>query len=89
MIRKTIVRAIERTTIQAYKAEKVDGKPQFVELEAVTVFGKVNDKEAQRAVVAAHGKGAMAGDFESVSESYEISVEDFIAAATKIEQEQN
>lgn len=92
MMRKTITRTLIRTTVNAYRIEKdSNGKPKVTNVEPLTVWGKVTEKEAKKALAEMHGKEAnvMVANIESVEETYQISIDAFVANATKVETENN
>lgn len=85
-MRKTIVRTIPVSKIKGYTVRVENGKPVAEELEPVIVVGKANDKEALKALQAEYGKGKAitVGEIEVSEDTYEITVSDFIAHATKV-----
>ena len=86
-MRKTLVRTISTSTISAFKLSMVDGQPTIENLEPVTVLGKVNPEQALKALKAEYGKNSavQVGKIEVNEDTYEISVEDFVKYATKLE----
>lgn len=87
MMRQTITRTLTRTTISAFAVSMVNGKPETQEVEPVTVWGKVTDKEALKAVKEKHAGNVFVGEINSVDEVYEIAIDVFVANATKVENE--
>lgn len=86
MMRKTICRTLTRATITAYRIAKVDGKPTVEQLEPITAWGDVTEKEAEKLVVQTYGKGTILNAVELVKETYQIDVDKFVANAMKVEQ---
>lgn len=87
MMRKTICRTMATSTINAFTLEMVDGKPTVKNLPTITVMGKATEKDALKALREIHGKNKSitVGSIEVTEDTYEISVDDFIKCATKIE----
>ena len=87
MMRKSIVRSLATSKIHAYKLTVKDGAPEVVNLPIIPVTGKVTEKDALKAVTKEYGKDSAVtiGKIETEEEMYEISVEDFIKYAHKIE----
>lgn len=87
-MRNTITRKLVETTINGYTIEMENGKPAVKDLEPVVVFGNVTtERQAKRALVEKHGKDVniLVGEIKSEEVQYEISVEDFIKNATRID----
>lgn len=87
MMRKTIVRTMATSTINAYMLKVVDGVPTVENLEPLTVMGKANEKEIMKALKEKYGKDApvSVASVEVQEDTYEISVEDFLKYAKKVE----
>ena len=86
MMRKTIVRTMATSTITAYTIEMVDGKPEAKALDPVTVMGKAKEKDALKAIKEVHGVTAVTiGEIQIDEATYEISVDDFVKYAKKVE----
>ena len=87
MMRKTIVRTMSTSTINAFKLTVENGQPKVENLEPLTVMGKATDKEALKALKDKYGKNAPVtiASIDVQEETYEISVDDFMKYATKIE----
>lgn len=86
MMRKTIVRTMATSTINAYKLTVENGQPKIENLEPLTVMGKATEKEALKALKDKYGKNApvtIAG-IDVQEDTYEISVDDFVKYATKV-----
>lgn len=87
MMRKTIVRTMSTSTINAFMLDVVNGKPEVKNLEPLTVMGRVTEKDAIKALRDVHGKNApvTVANIDVKEDTYEISVEDFLKYATKVE----
>lgn len=86
MMRKSICRTMATSTINAYTVEIVDGQPVAKALDPVIITGKAKEKDALKAVKDAHGVTAVTiGKIEIEEATYEISVEDFMKYAKKVE----
>lgn len=86
MMRKTIVRTLTTSKVEGYRTIMKEGKPDFECLEAVSVVGKVNEKEALKALEEKHGKGnIMVSNVSFDSATYEITVDAFLANAKRVE----
>lgn len=87
MMRKTITRTLTRATVTGYTVEMTNGKPDVKPLDPVTAWGKLTDSEAEKVLLTAYGKDAkpIVGGVEYTDETYEISIDDFVSLATKIE----
>ncbi len=86
MMRKTIVRTMATSTINAFKLEIVNGKPEAKTLDPVTVMGKAKEKDAMKALKEKYGNlnGITIGSIDVSEDTYEISVEDFVKYAKKV-----
>lgn len=86
-MRKSITRTMSTSTIKGFMLEIVEGNPVPKQLEPITVNGKVKEKDALKIFKDKYGKtSAITISSIDVEEStYEISVEDFVKYATKIE----
>ena len=87
MVRKTIQRKLTTTTISGFRTELVGGEPRVEPIPPVTVAGRLADKEVLRALRAVHGRdnSLTVGSVSYEEGRYEISIEDFLKYATKIE----
>lgn len=87
MMRKTIVRTMATSTINAFKLDIVDGNPQVENLEPITVMGKATEKEAIKALKDKYGKNAPVkiASIDVQEDTYEISVDDFVKYAKKVQ----
>ena len=87
MMRKTIVRTMATSTITAYTVEMVEGAPVAKALDPIVIMGKAKEKDAIKAVKEQYGKVAVTiGEIKVEEATYEISVDDFMKYATKVEQ---
>ena len=86
-MRKTIVRTMSTSTIYAYMLEVVDGKPVAKDLEPLTVMGSATEKDALKVLKDKYGKdnAITVGKIEVTENTYEISVDDFVKYAKKVE----
>jgi hypothetical protein len=85
-MRKTIVRTITASTIESANVTFEKGKPVVKANEPLTVNGIIKEDKALKEVRKAYGELAQVTSINSVDAMYEISVEDFIKYATKVEQ---
>lgn len=85
MIRTKITRTLQTTKIKGYKISMVDGKPVIEDLEEIAVCGMLTDDEALKQLGKVYGKSATVGNITYDEAVYEISVEDFLKYATKID----
>lgn len=84
-MRKTIVRAITSSTIKSANVAFVEGKPVITENAPLTVMGSIKPEKAIKEVRKTYGESAQIAAIETADSFYEISVEDFIKYAKKIE----
>ena len=86
-MRKTIVRTMTTSTVNAFLTKVENGKPVIDELEPITVMGKCSEKEALKTLREKYGKTSAITISEITlnEETYEISVADFIKYAKKVE----
>lgn len=85
-MRKSIVRTITATTIKSANLKFENGKPVATENVPFTVNGVLTMEKAQKEVTKKYGQFAQVTDIKAVDDVYEISVEDFIKHAKKVEQ---
>ena len=87
MMRKTITRTMHTSTITACKLTMVDGAPTVETLEPVVVMGKATEKEGMKALKDKYGKDSAITitSINVTEDTYEISVEDFVKYATKVQ----
>lgn len=84
-MRKTIVRTITFTTIQSAKVGFEKGLPVITPNAPLTINGIIADDKALKEVRKSYGESSQITDISTTDNTYEISVEDFIKYATKIE----
>lgn len=84
-MRKSIVRTITATTIESAVVTFKNGKPEVTTNSPIVVNGIVDEDKATKAVRKAYGKNSQVTNISSVDDIYEISVEDFIKYAKKVE----
>lgn len=84
-MRKTIVRTITATTIESAVVTFKNGKPEVTPNNPLTVNGVVDEDKALKAVCKEYGKKSQVTAITSVDDMYEISVEDFMKHAKKVE----
>ena len=91
MMRKTIRRKLTKSTIYGYKLVMENGEPKVEKVEAVTCWGNVTAADGKKLFAEKYGKDAnvMVAQIEQETVCFEISVEDFIAAAHVVENEDN
>lgn len=88
MMRKTICRTMATSTITAYTVKMENGLPVAEALDPITIMGKAKEKDALKAVKEKYGTVAVTiGEIKIEEATYEISVDDFIKHATKVENE--
>lgn len=86
MMRKTIVRTMATSTITAYTVEMVNGAPVAKALDPIVIMGKAKEKDALKAVKEKYGTVAVTiGEIKVDEATYEISVDDFMKYATKVD----
>ena len=86
-MRRTIVRTITATTIQSVKLSFINGKAELIDNEVMTLNGKIDEATALKIVRKTYGDNAQLKNVEETTNTYEISVDDFIKHATIIEAE--
>ena len=75
------------STINAFKLTIENGQPKVENLEPLVVMGKATEKEALKALKEKYGKNAPVtiASIEVQEDTYEISVEDFVKHAKKVD----
>jgi hypothetical protein len=84
-MRKTIVRTITASTIESVIVKFEKGKPVVTANPPITLNGIVTEDKAMKEVRKAYGATAQVTEIKSVDAVYEISVEDFMKNAKKVE----
>lgn len=89
MMRKTIVRTMATSTINAFTLEMEKGKPVAKALDPITVMGKANEKDALKALKDKYGKNVAVtvGEIKVDEATYEISVDDFMKYAKRVDKD--
>lgn len=84
-MRSNITRTITESTIKACKIGFENGNPVAIDLDPIKVYGEVDEAKAVKMVKKMHGKEEAVHIREIVTEDvfYEISLDDFIAHATR------
>lgn len=86
MMRKNIIRTLTKATINGYTVDMVEGKPVVTALHPVTAWGKLTDKEAEKAFSAAYENAKVfVGGVDYTEETYCININTFVANATRVE----
>lgn len=90
-MRNAITRTMIESVIHACVVKVVDGTPVTETLEPVTVMGKITEDKAIKVVAKTYGKsnGLAIVKIEENEVKYEISVDDFMKHAKKIEKDGN
>lgn len=86
-MRKMITRKMVTSKIYGFKLDMKNGNPEVVKVEPITIAGKVNDIDGLKALKNAYGKTEplMVEKIEQFEAMYEISVNDFLKYAKKVE----
>lgn len=87
-MRTTIQRRIATTTIHPVKVTFENGVPSTEPLETITAYGEITPDKAKKIVDKKYGKGGnvVVAKTETANTLYEISVEDFVAHATPVDE---
>lgn len=87
-MKATIKRTLTESTINAYSVKiQENGEPAVTKLNPVTLFGKVSKVEAQKEMerVNPNSDSIMISSIEEKEVQYEITIEDFVKNAKRIE----
>jgi hypothetical protein len=84
-MRKSIPRTITATRIESATVEFKDGKPLALVNAPITVTGSVKEDKAFKLVQKQYGLKAQVTAVTEIEDTYEISVEDFMKYAKKVE----
>lgn len=84
-MRNTIKKEIFYTTCRVAEMQVIDEKPTVVERDPERFIGKVSHANIARNLKKMYGKTLVPYDIQTESETYELSIEDFMKYATKIE----
>lgn len=87
MMRSTITRTLSVSEITAFKLTMEDGAPKVETLPVIVVAGKANERDAMKVIRKQYGADAniTVGKIDIHEDLYEITVEDFMKYATKVE----
>jgi hypothetical protein len=85
MSRKTIIRTITATTIKSANMGFVKGLPVVTENKDIVVNGTIEESKALKEIRKTYGENAQIVEITAIDAVYEITVEDFIKYATKVE----
>ena len=87
MMRNTITRTMATSEIHAYRMVMKEGNPEVETLPVLTMGGKATVKDAEKALRKQYGKDApvVVSNIVVNEDVYEISVEDFMKYAKKVE----
>lgn len=90
MMRNTITRTMSTSVIHGCMLVMNEGKSEVKTLDPVTIGGKATVKDAEKALKKIHGKDApiTVTNIEVNEDVYEISVEDFMKYAKKVDKAQ-
>jgi len=96
-MRKNITRTLTRANITVFGVKMVNGKPEVEQLDPVTAWGNLTDKEALKVAKEQYPevKGVTVGEITSTEETYVIDIDTFVANAklvaeqTEMEIEEN
>ena len=91
MMRNTITRTMATSEIHAFRLTMKDGKPEVENLPVLIIGGKATMKDAEKALRKEYGKNApvTVSKIDVKEDVYEISVEDFMKYAKKVEKTEN
>ena len=87
-MRKTMKREVTSTTVRIGKIMMVDGHPQVEQLPAEKVVGNVTLEKATKLMKKKHGQGVTVFEVEAETETYQMSVEDFLKHAEIVKEEE-
>lgn len=87
MMRNTITRTMATSEIHAYRLTMNEGVPSVEDLPVMVIGGRATEKDAEKALRKEYGKSApiMVKEIVVNEDVYEISVEDFMKYAKKVE----
>jgi hypothetical protein len=84
-MRKTICRTITATTIESANVTFEKGIPTVTPNDVIVVNGNIPEKKALKEVQKTYGANAQITALTQANDIYEISVEDFIKYAKKVD----
>lgn len=80
-MRRMMTKEVTSTIVKVAKIDMVDGVPQAVELEPITLLGNVDSERAQKIVSKQHGAGVTVLSVEADTKVYELEVTEFLKIA--------
>lgn len=83
-MRSKFRKKINYTTIKSAKITLVDGTPQAIPMEDLTVLGSKTLEQSQRIINKEYGKEVTALEVEKNQYIYEMEIDTFLEHATKI-----
>ena len=84
-MRNTITRTITVTIVKSSNVLFKDGAPVVTPNADLTINGKVTEAKALKQIQKKYGATSLITSIENVDDTYEISVDDFMKHATKLE----
>ena len=84
-MRNVITRTISTTTIDSVKIRFIDGKPELTPNEQMIVSGGITEEKALKLIRKKYGDTAQVSALIVENDLYEISVDDFMKYAKKVE----
>ena len=88
-MRKSITRTITESTINSASVQLVEGSLQTTANDPIIVSGVIDENKALKKVQKTYGVNSVLTSITKEDATYEISVEDFIKYATKVEAEED
>lgn len=87
MMRDKITRTMATSEIHACRLVMKGGQPEVEELPVLVIMGKATEKDAEKALRKTYGKNAsvVVRDVKVSEAVYEISVDDFVKYATRVD----
>jgi hypothetical protein len=80
-MRKLMTKEVTSTIVKVAKIDMVEGQPQAVELEPITLLGNVDLEKAQKIVSKAKGPTVTVLSVEADTQVYELEVTEFLKVA--------
>ena len=87
-MRKLMTKEVTVSTIKMARMDIIEGKPVAIELEPVTVLGRITKDKAQREMNKKHQIPVTVYEVSTETDVYEMEVEDFIKQAKKRERKE-
>lgn len=87
MMRNTITRTMATSVVHAFRMVVKEGKPEVETLPPMTIGGKASKEDAEKALRKKYGKSVpvVVSKIDIQEDLYEISVENFMKYAKKVE----